>query len=103
MRSSSAAERDSQTDNIEVNTPPTRVSDDNTPTGASDDARLPVTGDTVDMARLAITTDETDAGTLACISSPGRLATERSERRSAVLTVCVIAGWLSLWLRTHWP
>ena len=100
MRQSSAAERDSRTDNIEVNTPPTGVNDDDTPTGASDDARLPVTDD---IARLAVTTDETDAGTLGCTLSPGRLATEKSERRSAVLTVCVIADWLSLWLSTDWP
>ena len=64
-----------------------------------DDARLSVTDD---IARLAVTTDETDAGTLGCTSSPGRLASERSERRSAVLTVCEIAGWLSLWLKTDW-
>jgi len=57
--------RDSRTDNIDV-----------TPTGASDDAKLPVTDDTIGIAKLAVTTDETDAGTSSCLSTPGRLASE---------------------------
>ena len=55
------------------------MNDDTTPTGACDDVKLSVTGDTVDKARLASMTDETDAGTLSCVSTPGRLASERSD------------------------
>jgi len=100
MRSSSAAERDSRTHNIEDNTPPTGVNDDTTPTGACDDVKLPATDD---IARLAIATDETDAGTLGCTSTPDRLASERTAHRcSAVVTVCERTGGLSLRLRPDW-
>ena len=83
---------------IEDITPPTGVNDDTTPTGAcDDDMRLSVTGDTVDKARLASMTDETDAGTLSCVSTPGRLASERSA--AATLTVYEVTVSLSLGLR----
>ena len=94
MRSSSATERDSRTDNIEDNTPPTGVDDDDTPIGVCDDVKLPAF---YDIARLAIATDETDAGTLGCTSSPGRLASERTASRcSAVVTMGETTGGLSL-------